>query len=113
MRTISTIVKLAAVALLLHGLWRVGASYWRYYQLDDGVREVAQFAFQQNESEVQAKVAAVAASLAVSVQAEDVQVRKTVREIVVDLSYVDQVQILPRYSYPWTYTVHVHAFLNP
>ncbi len=108
-----TVVKLAIVALLLHGLWRVGTSYWRYYQLDDGIREVAQFAFRQSESEVAAKVATLATSLAVNVEAEDIQVRKTVRDISVDFSYVDQVQIVPRYFYPWTYRVHVHTLLNP
>ncbi len=113
MRTISTIIKLAIVAALLHGAWRVGMSYWRLYQLDDGIRGVAQFAFRETESDVQAKVAEVATTLEVNVAAEDIQVRKTVREIFVDLSYVDQVQIFPRYFYPWTHEVHVHAYLNP
>ncbi len=113
MRTISTIIKLAIVAVLLHGMWRAGTSYWRYYQLDDGIRQVAQFAFRQTESEVQAKVAELAGELGVSLEPEDIQVRKSVREITVDLSYVDRVQIFPRYFYPWTYQVHVHTFLNP
>ncbi len=109
----SAVIKLAIVAVLLHGVWRVGTSYWRYYQLDDGVRQVAQFAYQQSESEVQAKVAEVAAGLNVNVAAEEVAVRKSVREIFIDLSYVDQVQIFPRYFYPWAHQLHVHAFLTP
>ena len=39
--------------------------------------------------------------------ADDVTVQRQNRHIIIDANYVEQVELLPRYFYPWNAKVHV------
>jgi len=108
-----TFIKLALAALALYVGWRVGTAYWSSYRFQDAVQEAAQFAFRQSESELQDRVLSIASEMRIPVQREDISVRKTLTEVFIDVPYTDRIQILPRYTYPWRFTVKVHAWLRP
>ena len=37
------VIRLAIAALVINAAWRVGTVYWRFYQFEDRLQEIAQF----------------------------------------------------------------------
>ncbi len=127
------LIKIAVAALLIHGVWRVGSTFWRYYQFEDALQEVAQFGDRQSERQLCNQSMDKAATLDVPIAAGSVSVRRGVNppfncetgfraaapggaiasKIYIEASYHDQLQFLPGYRYPWDFAVQVSAFVRP
>jgi hypothetical protein len=104
------IIKLLVAAVVLHAAWRVGSTFLTYYRFEDRLQEAAQFGGTRPEAEVREQALKVAKELNVPIEPEAIIVRKTDREIFIDASYVDQLQVFPGYDYPWEFKLTVKAW---
>ena len=105
-----TIIKLAITALILHATWRAGSAYFRYYQFRDGVTQTSQFSGARREDELHARVMELARELQVPVEPQNVNVRREDNHTLIDARYTEQIEVVPRYFYPWEFKVNVDTF---
>jgi hypothetical protein len=104
------LVKLIIAALVIHATWRTGTVYFRHYQLKDGLQQTAQFSGTRSESDLHNRVMELAGELQVPLDPENVRVRRQDNHTLIDATYDEQIEVLPRYFYPWQFRVHVDAF---
>ena len=102
-----TIIKLIIAALVLHAVWKAGTVYLRYYEFKDEVGQIAQFGAQQTDAQMRDAVVEAAQRREIALDPEDVSVRRPNQRIIIDAAYQEQVEIAPRYFYPWDAKVHV------
>ena len=105
-----TLIKLLVAGAVIHASWRTGNAYWTYYQFRDEVQAAAQFGGNHSDREVHARVVEIASRLQVPVTDEQISVRREQNHTFIDLAYVDRIEILPRYVYPWEFKVSVDAW---
>jgi hypothetical protein len=104
------LIKLVLAALVIFATWRVGSVYLRYYQFRDEVQQTAQFSGQRSETDLHGRVIEIAKEHQIPLDAERVKVRREENHTRIDASYVEQIEILPAYRYPWEFTVNIDAF---
>jgi hypothetical protein len=104
-----TIIKLVIAALVLHATWKAGTVYLRYYQFKDDVTQVAQFGTRQTDNEMRSEVLAAAKRREIVLDPDAVSVRRQNHYIVIDAAYREQVELAPRYFYPWDAKLHVEV----
>jgi hypothetical protein len=102
-----TIIKLLLAALVLHATWRAGTVYLRYYEFKDDVTQVAQFGTRQTDSELRNGVVLAAKRHEIALDPGTVTVRRENHHIIIDAAYTEQVELAPRYFYPWHAKLHV------
>lgn len=128
------LVKLAIAALLVNAAWRVGNVYWRFYQFEDRLQEIAQFGERKGDKELCGQAMEAATNADVPVAEESVTVRRgtnptfncakgftaTVRasselpaKIFIDATYTDVLPLLPGYRYSWEMTASANAWVRP
>ncbi len=105
-----TLVKLAIVALVLHATWRAGSVYLRYYQFKDNVHQAAQFSDRRPEHELRERIMSLARQYEVPLEPEALRVRREDNHTIVDATYTERIEILPKYFYPWDFKVNVDTF---
>jgi hypothetical protein len=102
-----TIIKLIIAALILHATWRAGTVYLRFYEFKDDVRQIAQFGTRHTDNQLRNGVVDAAKRLEIPLDPEAVSVRRQNHHIIIDATYVEQVELAPRYFYPWNAKLHV------
>jgi hypothetical protein len=102
-----TIVKLLIAALILHATWRAGAAYLRYFEFKDDVTQVAQFGTNQTDDQLRDGVIDAARRREIALDPESVSVKRQNHHIIIDATYTEQVELAPRYFYPWNAKLHV------
>ena len=102
-----TIIKLIIAALILHATWRAGTVYLRYYELTDEVTQIAQFGVRQTDNQLRNGVLDAAKRRDIALEADAVTVTRQNQRIIIDAHYTDQVELAPRYFYPWEARLHV------
>jgi hypothetical protein len=106
---IKTVLKLAIAALIVHACWRAGTVFLRYYNFKDEVQAAALFGGAKSEGELQGRVMELATQFGIPLAEDHVTIRKEETRTVIDASYTDTIEIVPRYFYPWEFTVNVEA----
>jgi hypothetical protein len=128
------LVKLAIVALVLNGAWRVGSVYLRYYQFEDALQELAQFGETRSDKLLCSQAMEKAANLDVPIVAEALTIRRganpafncakgfeggvgptstSASKIFIDASYTDVLKPLPGYRLNWDFKPSVSAWIRP
>lgn len=110
---IGRLIRLVLVVLVLLGAWRIGQVSLAHYRFADEVDLIAQRGVRTSEPEVRAAVSDAATRFGIPVTADDVAIRIQAEHVYVDLAYIRQVEILPRYRYPWRFEVHAHGWVVP
>jgi hypothetical protein len=105
-----TIIKLIIAALIVHATWRAGMVYFRFYQFKDGVQQTAQFSGTRSEQDLHGRVLELAREFQVPLDADRVTVRRQDNRTVINATYDERIELLPRYFYPWQLRVNVDAF---
>jgi hypothetical protein len=105
-----TIIKLVVAALVVHATWRAGNVYLRYYEFKDHVHEAAQFSERKAEKELREQVLTLAAEYEIPLAPEALRVRREENHTIVNASYTERIELLPRYYYPWDFKVNVNTF---
>lgn len=105
-----TLVKLGLTALVLNAVWQLGSAYWTYYQFRDAVQDVAEFSADKSQTVVEGRVRELADRLEIPLAPEHVHVKKEQTHTYIDASYVQKIELLPRYPYPWQFNVSVDGW---
>ena len=104
-----TIIKLLVTALVVNATVRLGQSAWAQYQFRDSVQELVLFGSAETPTELKQEIIAEAAEQGVPVGVDDVMVDRQGMLTTAEASYVDPVEVFPRYIYPVTWTFKVDA----
>jgi hypothetical protein len=102
-----TIIKLIIVALILNAAYRFGSAYWTHYEFQDSVQEMAQFSEHATPEELRTKILEQAAALGVPIEPDNLTVTRGNRRIDIDGKYFRNLEIAPRFTWPWDFKVHV------
>ena len=104
------LIKILIAALVVHATWRAGNAYLRYYRFKDGLQQAAQFSLGRSENEVHSRAVDVARQNDVPIDPGDIAVRRQDTHTLIDASYEERIELLPRYYYPYHFKVTVDAF---
>jgi hypothetical protein len=104
-----TLIKLIIAAAIIHATWRAGMVYFKYYQLKESMQEIALFSARQSDQDLKRRVEEMAKGLDIPLNPEDISVRRTDNHMLIDASYDERIELLPRYFYPWHFEVNVDA----
>lgn len=103
-----SLIKLALAALVTYAAWNAGNAWLEYIRLRDAVEEVAKFGTKLSDDELRDKVFEAAQQRGVTFDS-GVTVRRETPHTYIDASYIQPVNLLPWYVYPWKFDVHVDA----
>jgi hypothetical protein len=105
------LIKFLVAVLVLWAAWHVGISYYHFYVFQDAVEEMARLSGGDPDDGLAAQAARLAAESRLPLTADDIHVRKDSGQVVVEASYVDRVEVLPRYRYPFAHALRVRVFI--
>ena len=103
-----TLIKLALAALVTYAAWNAGQAWLKFIKFRDDVEQLAQFSTKTTEEDLRTKVLEAASQHSVSLN-DDLAVRRESARTYVDTSYTESIQVLPWYTYPYRFEVHVNA----
>ena len=130
---VGKIVKIVLALLLVHAAVRVGFTFWTFYQYEDKLQEIAQFAERRSDRQVCDEAVEAAAVQGVPITAANLTVRRgngpafnceagtssqapgpaqAAGKLSIYGAYTDRIQILPGYTYPWDFTPEVSVWLR-
>ena len=77
--------------------------------------KIAQFGPDKDAGSVRDAVLTAASRLDLPVTEKDIRIRQEARpaSLYIDVTYTAQVEILPRFVYPWTFTTSAHGWFVP
>ena len=104
------LLRLVIAALVVHATWRAGTVFWKNYQFRDGVQQTAQFSGLRSDAELLEQVMMIARENEIPIEADAVNVRRTNNHTLIDASYEERIEFLPRYFYPWRFDVNIDAY---
>lgn len=102
-----TIIKLVIAALVVHATFRAGDVYLRYYNFNDDVHQIAQFAGRQTDADLRNRVLEAAQQRDVPLDPSVITVRRPPNHLLIDATYSESIELLPRYFYPWEFKLKV------
>jgi hypothetical protein len=104
---IKLLIKLVIVALIANAAWRIGSAYVSYYKFKDAVHEMALYGPDKTDAQLQTRIMELAQEYGLPIAEDSFTVRREERHTVADGTFIQPVEILPRYKYPWTFAWHV------
>jgi hypothetical protein len=106
---IKFLVKLAIVALLANAAWRVGSAYASYYKFKDAVQETTVYGPDKTDAQLRARIMELATEFDLAIAEDSFTIRRELNHTIVDGTFVQPVEVVPRYKYPWAFTWHVDS----
>jgi len=107
----TTIIKLFVAAIFLYAVAQSGAAAYKYYNFEDTVHDVL-LTPQATDADIAARIMDVAEDQDIPLDAANIQVTRTQNEVKVNLSYDEDVNLVPGlYTKTWTFTPSTSARL--
>jgi hypothetical protein len=107
------IVRYAIAAALLWAAWHVGSAQWQQFVFEDDLKQIAQFGSDRDEEAIRTAAMEAAVNRRVPLSPDRLQVRKQAERVYITASYTAQIEVLPRYRYPWVFTVSAEGWFVP
>ena len=107
---VRTTIRLAILLLIAHMLFQAVPVYWHYYQFKDAVKETALFSKGRPDAQIVARVLELAAQYDVPLERESLHVWREKEHTYIEAVWVEPVELLPKYFYPWKFTVSESAW---
>jgi hypothetical protein len=104
---VKTLIKLIITALILHATYKAGTVYLRYWQLKEDMTQIAQFGVRQTDNELRNSVLDAARRRDIPLNPNTISVKRQNHHIIIDATYREQVELVPRYFFPWDARLHV------
>ena len=104
-----TIIKLVIAAIVLNACARAGQAAWQYYQLKDAAQQTVIFGADATMRQIHDQIMRRAAELEVPLPAEGLEITRDGPRTVARAAYTQQVELFPRYQYPFKFTFSVDA----
>jgi len=106
-----TLIKLALVAIVANATWHLFVVYSAHYKFKDAVQYAAQSRGKKTDEQLRQEVLGIATQAELPVDEETVKVQRLDQtHTTVDASYTRTVELVPGFTYPWPFTVHVDAY---
>ena len=104
-----TLIKLLIAAAILNAAGRYGLSAWTQYEFRDSVQGILLFGADASAMELTDEIMREAEKRGVPLDRESLDVQRQNELASADATYVDQIELFPRYIYPktWTFSVEV------
>jgi hypothetical protein len=131
---VKTLIKIAIALLVIHGAARVGYAFWNSYRYEDALLQIAQFADRSTERQVCDEALSAAGEYGLPITAAGLTVRKGTNppyncetgpiqgkssapgrmsgQLSIEGTYMDRLQLLPGYFYPWEFKPSASARLR-
>ena len=109
MRTIVTLILVIAV---LNAAGHAGTAYWKYYQFRDAAQETAVFGGKVPTYTIHQQIMDKAEKLEIPIDGDQVNVTREGSVTTIEASYVQPVELLPRYEYPISFEFTVEGVLG-
>jgi hypothetical protein len=107
MRLIKTLIKLAILFAIGHAAYRAVPAYLDYVKFRDEVTEVARFSAGKTEADIRERIAKLIARHDLPIDPSEVAIEPGRTSTAIDASYEQQIEVLPKYFYPWKFDVKV------
>jgi hypothetical protein len=109
------LIRLLVLAAIAWAVWHAGMAAWQQFQFSDEVETIAKFGPDKDAGSVMAAVLEAARRFDLPVTEKDVRIRQESRpaSLYIDVTYTVQIEILPRFFYPWTFTTSAHGWFVP
>jgi hypothetical protein len=111
--TMRRLISYAIAAAVIWAAWHVGAAQWQQFEFQDDLKQIALFGAEQGEEPVRAAVMEAAAARRVPLSPERLQVQRLADHLHLTATYTTQIEVFPRYTYPWTFTVSAEGWFVP
>jgi hypothetical protein len=102
---IRALVKLGMAFVIVYFAWNVGPVYVASQRFRSEVAQTTRDVGRGPEQELVTAIMALATRVGVPLDADDIRVRKDRTYTYLDLSYTEQLQLLPTMTYPWTFLI--------
>jgi hypothetical protein len=129
-----TLIKIAIALVVIHGAFRIGSAYWNFYRYEDALQQLAQFGERRTDTQLCDEAMSTAGTYGVPIAASGLTIRRGTNppfscadgagpqepggiaqasaQMVIEGTYVESVQVLPGYSYPWEFKPSVKVWLR-
>ena len=107
---IKLLLKLLLSALIANAAWRLGSAYLTFYRFKDAVTASAQYGGQMSPEKIEQRVIELASQYDVPLAQDGFTVRRVENHTIVDGRYLQPVELLPGYQYPWRFAWLVDVF---
>ena len=104
---IKTLVKLALVALIANGSWRVASAYMTHYRFTDTVQQLSLFRGKQPDDALRKRIFQVASDYDIPVSDADISLRTQDHHTIVEGAYTVDIELAPGFVYPWPFSFHI------
>ena len=104
-----TLIKLLIAAAILNAAGRYGLSAWTQYEFRDSVQEILLFGIDASPMELTDEIMREAEKRGVPLERQSLDVQRRQELATASASYVDPIELFPRYIYPktWEFSVEV------
>ena len=100
---IKKLISLAIFAAIAYATYNVGASWLRFQQFKDAVRETALFAGDKSDEVLKARVMTLAEQESIPLDPDAVRIRRLPDRVTISASYVEVIKVLPGYERQWQF----------
>jgi len=105
------LLNLAVVLLIAHAGWKIGPVFFRSFEFKDKITEAARYSGRRTAAELQKQILTIADSEGVPLDPKALNVQKSGERVRMDGSYTENLEILPRYYYPYEFTFAIETTL--
>ena len=105
---IKLLVKLAIVALLANAAREMGTAYLTWFRFRDDVRQAAIYKA-KTDGELMSRIMDLAARYEIPLEQDNVTVSRDERSVTVDGWYDVVIEVVPRFRYPWHFSLAVEV----
>ena len=105
------LVDLLFLILIVNAVWRVGPAFYQYFEYRNQVAETARWSGGSSAQELKALLLEMARRSDIPVLEEDLVVVRQRERMVIDVRYVQTLEILPLYDYDYEFRISVDTLL--
>lgn len=132
---VKTIIKIALALVVIHGAFRIGTAYWNFYRYEDALQQLAQFGERRTDKQLCDEAMSTAGTYGVPIAATGLNIHRGANpafncedgsgaqqpgaiaqasgQMLIEGTYVEPVQVLPGYIYPWEFKPSAKVWLRP
>ncbi len=104
-----TLIKLLIAAAIVNAAARYGLSAWTQYEFRDSVQQILLFGADASPMELADEIMREAEKQGVPLERQSLDVQRLRELATANASYVDQIELFPRYIHPKTWVVSVEV----
>jgi len=106
---VKTLIKLLIAVAIINAAGRYGLSAWTQYQFRDAVQQILLFGADASDDELKDEIMMEAERQDVPLERESLDVQQRDMVVTARASYLDEIEIFPRYIYPktWEFSLEV------